>query len=619
MAQALVGFLKSQYVERDGQEQAFFAGAWGIFGHGNVAGLGQALQQNPDFRYYLCRNEQAAVHIATAFAKAKNRLATFACVSSIGPGATNMVTGAATATINRIPVLLLPGDIFARRNVAPVLQQIESEHSQDVSVNDTFKPVSRYWDRISRADQLPCSLVEAMRVLTSPAQTGAVTLALPQDVQSEAWDYPAEMFEKRVWHIPRAEPERSVLARAAEMIRAAKRPVIIAGGGVIYSDASEALAEFVSRTGIAVGETQAGKGSLPFDNAQNLGAIGVTGTPGANIAAREADLVIAIGTRLSDFTTASKTAFQNPDVRFININVNETDAYKHGGLPLIADARVALERLGAAAAGYRVAEQYSSAVAQAKNRWEQETDRWFGTHHGPPISQGEVIGAVNRAARPEDVVVCAAGSLPGDLHKLWRTQQPKGYHLEYGYSCMGYEIAGGLGVKMADPSREVYVMVGDGSFLMMSSEITTSIQEGYKLNIILLDNHGFSSIGGLSQAVGSSGFGTNYRFRGKESGQLDGEHIPVDFAAICQGLGACTVRARTREELVSALENMKRHDRTSAIVIEVAKEVRVAGYESWWDVPISEVSEIESIRQARAEYEQAVKKERRHEVVVKST
>jgi 3D-(3,5/4)-trihydroxycyclohexane-1,2-dione acylhydrolase (decyclizing) len=619
MAQALVGFLKSQYVERDGKEQAFFAGAWGIFGHGNVAGLGQALQQNPEFRYYLCRNEQAAVHIATAFAKAKNRLATFACVSSIGPGATNMVTGAATATINRIPVLLLPGDIFARRNVAPVLQQIESEHSQDVSVNDTFKPVSRYWDRISRPDQLPCSLVEAMRVLTSPAQTGAVTLALPQDVQSEAWDYPAEMFEKRVWHIPRAEPERSVVARAAEMIRAAKRPVIVAGGGVIYSDASEALAEFVSRTGIAEGETQAGKGSLPFDNAQNFGAIGVTGTPGANIAAREADLVIAIGTRLSDFTTASKTAFQNPDVRFININVNETDAYKHGGLPLIADARVALERLGAAAAGYRVAEQYSSAVAQAKNRWEQETDRWFGTHHGPPISQGEVIGAVNRAARPEDVVVCAAGSLPGDLHKLWRTQQPKGYHLEYGYSCMGYEIAGGLGVKMADPSREVYVMVGDGSFLMMSSEITTSIQEGYKLNIILLDNHGFSSIGGLSQAVGSSGFGTNYRFRGKESGQLDGEHIPVDFAAICQGLGACTVRARTREELVSALENMKRHDRTSAIVIEVAKEVRVAGYESWWDVPISEVSEIESIRQARAEYEQAVKKERRHEVVVKST
>ena len=619
MAQALVGFLKNQYVERDGKEQAFFAGAWGIFGHGNVAGLGQALQQNPDFRYYLCRNEQAAVHIATAFAKAKNRLSTFACVSSIGPGATNMVTGAATATINRIPVLLLPGDIFARRNVAPVLQQVESEHGQDVSVNDTFKPVSRYWDRINRTDQLPCSLVEAMRVLTSPAQTGAVTLALPQDVQSEAWDYPAEMFERRVWHIARAEPEHSVIGRAAEMIRAAKRPLIIAGGGVIYSDATEALAEFVSRAGIPVGETQAGKGSLPFDHAQNLGAIGVTGTPGANIAAREADLVIAIGTRLSDFTTASKTAFQNPDVRFININVNETDAYKQGGLPVIADARVALGELATAATGYHISEPYANSIGEWKKRWEDETDRVFGMRHGPPISQGEVIGAVNRAARAEDVVVCAAGSLPGDLHKLWRTHQPKGYHLEYGYSCMGYEIAGGLGVKMADPSREVYVMVGDGSFLMMSSEITTSIQEGYKLSIIMLDNHGFSSIGGLSRAVGSHGFGTDYRFRGKESGQLDGEYVPVDFAAICQGLGACTVRARTRDELVSALGNMRHHDRTSVIVIEVDKEARVPGYESWWDVPISEVSEIESIRRARAEYEQAVKKERRHEVVLKST
>ncbi len=614
MAQALVGFLKNQYVERDGQEQPFFAGAWGIFGHGNVAGVGQALEQNPDFRYYLCRNEQAAVHIATAFAKAKNRLSTFACVSSIGPGATNMVTGAATATINRIPVLLLPGDIFARRNVAPVLQQLESEHSQDVSVNDAFKPVSRYWDRINRPDQLPCCLVEAMRVLTSPAETGAVTLALPQDVQSEAWDYPAEMFEKRVWHIARPEPDRAAIARAAEMIRAAKRPIIVAGGGVIYSDAVAALAQLASRTGIPVGETQAGKGSLPFDHAQNLGAIGVTGTPGANIAAREADLVMAIGTRLSDFTTASKTAFQNPDVRFININANETDAYKHASLPVIADARAAIEQLSAVVSSYHVDAGYAHGIAQWQQRWEEETDRLFGMRHGPPLSQGEVIGAVNGFSRPEDVVVCAAGSLPGDLHKLWRTRQPKGYHLEYGYSCMGYEIAGGLGVKMADPSREIYVMVGDGSFLMMSSEITTSIQEGYKLNIILLDNHGFSSIGGLSRAVGSQGFGTDYRFRRKETGQLDGEYVPVDFAAICQGLGACTVRARTHEEFARALENMRRHDRTSVVVIEVDKEMRVPGYESWWDVPISEVSEIESIRQARAEYERAVKKERRHEV-----
>lgn len=613
MAQALVGFLKNQYVERDGREQLFFHGAWGIFGHGCIAGLGQALQQNPDFRYYQCKNEQAAVHIATAFAKTKNRMGTFACLSSIGPGATNMVTGAATATINRIPVLLLPGDIFARRNVAPVLQQLESEHSQDVSVNDVFKPVSRYWDRINRPDQLVCSVVEAMRVLTSPAQTGAVTLALPQDVQSEAWDYPVEMFEKRVWHIPRAEPERALLARAAEMIREAKRPIVVAGGGVLYSEATEALAQFASQTGIPVGETQAGKGSLPFDHSLNLGAIGVTGTPGANIAARDADLVIAIGTRLSDFTTASKTAFQNPNVRFININVAEFDAFKHAGLPLIADARAALEQLAAALAGYRADEDYIACVREWKVRWEEETDRLYTLRHGPPISQGEVVGAVNRLAAAEDIVVCAAGSLPGDLHKLWRTRQPNGYHMEYGYSCMGYEIAGGLGVKMADPSREVYVMLGDGSFLMMASEISTSIQEGYKLNLVVLDNHGFSSIGGLSKAIGSQGFGTDYRVR-TDSGQLDGEYVPIDFAALCQGYGARTVRAHTREDLERALEAMRNDTRTAAVVIEVDKEMRVPGYESWWDVPMSEVSEIESIRAARATYEQEVRKERHYEI-----
>ena len=613
MAQALVAFLKKQYIERDGRESQFFHGAWGIFGHGCIAGLGQALQQNPDFRYYQCKNEQAGVHIATAFAKARNRLGTFACLSSIGPGATNMVTGAATATINRLPVLLLPGDIFSRRNVAPVLQQLESEHSQDISVNDAFKPVSRYWDRINRPDQLICSAVEAMRVLTSPAQTGAVTLALPQDVQSEAWDYPEEMFAKRVWHIARPEPERAVLLRATEMIRSSRRPLIIAGGGVLYSEATEALARFAADTGIPVAETQAGKGSLVFNNPQNLGAIGVTGTPGANLAARGADLVLAIGTRLSDFTTASKTAFQNPEVRFININVAEFDAFKHAGLPMIADARAALEMLTAAVAGCLIDTPYANSIREWKACWEQETDRLYGLRHGPPISQGEVIGVVNSHSRPQDVVVCAAGSLPGDLHKLWRPRQAGGYHLEYGYSCMGYEIAGGLGVKMADPSREVYVLVGDGSFLMMSSEIATSIQEGYKLNLIVLDNHGFSSIGGLSQSIGSRGFGTDYRCR-TASGQLDGEYVPVDFVALCQGLGARAARARSREDLCQMIEAMKGETRTSAVVIEVDKEVRVPGYESWWDVPISEISQIESIRAARAQYEEAVKKERHHEM-----
>jgi 3D-(3,5/4)-trihydroxycyclohexane-1,2-dione acylhydrolase (decyclizing) len=613
MAQALVAFLKNQYVERDGKEHKFFHGAWGIFGHGCIAGIGQALQEHTDFPYYQSKNEQASVHIATAFAKTKNRLGTFACISSIGPGATNMITGAATATINRIPVLLLPGDIFARRNVAPVLQQLESEHGQDMSVNDAFKPVSKYWDRINRPDQLTTSVVEAMRVLTSPAQTGAVTLALPQDVQAEAWNYPADLFEKRVWHIARPEPELAMLARAADMIRAAKRPFIVAGGGLLYSEASEALAAFVAATGIPAGETQAGKGSLAFDHSQNLGAVGVTGTPGANIAAREADLVIAIGTRLSDFTTASKTAFQNPNVRFININVAEFDAYKHAGLPLIADARAALEELTAALTEYKVDPEYAKCIGVWKDRWEKETDRIYSIQHGPPISQGECVGVVNNLSRPQDIVVNAAGSLPGDLHKLWRTRQPHGYHMEYGYSCMGYEIAGGLGVKMADPSREVYVMVGDGSFLMMSSEITTAIQEGVKLNIIVLDNHGFSSIGGLSKSIGSHGFGTDYKYR-NESGMHFGKYLPIDFAKLCEGYGAKTVRARTRQEFEAAVAAMKDETQTTCVVIEVDKEMRVPGYESWWDVPVSEVSLIDSIREARVDYEEAVKKERRYEV-----
>jgi 3D-(3,5/4)-trihydroxycyclohexane-1,2-dione acylhydrolase (decyclizing) len=610
MAQALTNFLAKQYVERDGRETAFFAGVWGIFGHGNVAGVGQALQQEPALRYYLARNEQAMVHTATAFAKMSNRLRTFACTSSIGPGATNMVTGAATATINRIPVLLLPGDVFARRNVAPVLQQLESEHTQDISVNDAFKPVSRYWDRINRPDQLPFALMEAMRVLSSPADTGAVTLALPQDVQAEAWDYPEDFFEKRVWHVARPLADRALLERAAQRIRAAKKPLIIAGGGVIYSEASSALAHFVERTGIPVGETQAGKGALSFDHPQNLDAIGVTGTPGANIIAREADLVIAIGTRLSDFTTASKTAFQNPDVRFININVAAIDAHKHAALPLLADARSTLEELTEALEGHHVSDDYAARISSLKQDWETEVERLFAFRHGPPISQSEVIGTINKFSRPEDVVVCAAGSLPGDLHKLWRARDPKGYHVEYGYSCMGYEIAGGLGVKMADPSREVYVMVGDGSYLMMSSEIVTSIQEGYKLNIVVLDNHGFSSIGGLSQSVGSGGFGTDYRFRNAETGQLDGEHLPVDFAANAESLGAHSIRAVTRDDLQRALDEARRKNRTTVIVLEVDKEMRVPGYESWWDVPVAEVSEIEVVERARAQYEKETKRER---------
>jgi 3D-(3,5/4)-trihydroxycyclohexane-1,2-dione acylhydrolase (decyclizing) len=610
MAQALIAFLEQQYVERDGREHSFFAGMWGIFGHGNVAGIGQALHQAQDFRYYLTRNEQAMVHTATAFAKMNNRLRTFACTSSIGPGATNMITGAATATINRLPVLLLPGDIFARRNVAPVLQQLESEHSQDVSVNDCFKPVSRYWDRINRADQLPFALLEAMRVLTSPSDTGAVTLALPQDVQTEAWDYPIELFEKRVWYIARPQPDRILLERAAQMIRAAQRPLIVAGGGVIYGEATDALAHFATSTGIPVGETQAGKGSLAFDHLQNLEAIGVTGTPCANVIAREADLIIAIGTRLSDFTTASKTAFQHPDLKFINLNISAFDAYKHAALPLVADARAGLEALSAALAGYRVTADYAVRISELKQRWETEVERLFNLHHGPPLAQSEVIGIVNAFSQPRDVALCAAGSLPGDLHKLWRTRDAKGYHLEYGNSCMGYEIAGGLGVKLADPSREVYVMVGDGSYLMMAQEIVTAVAENVKLTIIVHDNHGFSSIGGLSQATGSDGFGTDYKYRHTDTGHFDGDNLPVDFAANAASLGAHTIRATTREELQAALIEAKQQSVTTVIVVETDKECRVPGYESWWDVPIAEVSTSEEVARIRAAYEQHIQKER---------
>jgi 3D-(3,5/4)-trihydroxycyclohexane-1,2-dione acylhydrolase (decyclizing) len=607
-AQATIAFLKNQYSERDGKQQRFFEGCLGIFGHGNVAGLGQALEQDPGLRYYLFRNEQAMVHAATAFAKTSFRLRALACTSSIGPGATNMITGAATATVNRLPVLLLPGDIFARRNVAPVLQQLESPTSQDISVNDCFKPVSRYWDRIQRPEHLLTSLPEAMRVLTSPAETGAVTIAFPQDVQAEAFDFPEKFFGKKVWVIPRNRCDQDLLKRAAEWIRAAQKPLIVAGGGVLYSQASEALAQFAHATGIPVCETQAGKGSLPFDHRQQLGAVGTTGTPGANIVAREADLILGIGTRYSDFTSASKTAFQNPAVRFININVAECDAYKHAALPLTGDARLTITELQQALGKFSVEESFRAQINDFRARWENEVDRIYGIHEPPPITQGEVIGIVNNFTKPSDIVICAAGSLPGDLHKLWRTRQPGGYHMEYGFSCMGYEIAGGLGAKMADPGREVYVLVGDGSYLMLAQEIVTSIQEGYKINIVLLDNHGFSSIGGLSRACGNEGMGTNYRYR--RGDKYEGEVLPVDFAANAASLGAWVARAKTADELKAALAAAREQKRTSVVVIETSYDQRVPGYESWWDVPIAEVSERDAVKAARRNYEEARKKER---------
>lgn len=608
VAQAIISFLQSQYVERDGLQNRFFEGCFGIFGHGNVAGIGQALEQDRGLRYYLFRNEQAMVHAAAAFSKATFRRKAMACTTSIGPGATNMVTGAALATINRLPVLLLPGDIFASRKVAPVLQQLESVSTQDISVNDCFKPVSRYWDRIQRPEQILTSLPEAVRVLTSPAETGAVTLCLPQDVQAMAFDFEEEFFHKRVWPVARNRCDRSLLSRATEWIRSAKRPLIVAGGGVLYSGASDALSRFAESTGIPVCETQAGKGTLPFNHAQQLGAVGVTGTPGANILAREADLVIGIGTRYSDFTSASKTAFQNPAVRFININVAEFDAAKHAALALTSDARVTIEELSQAVADYKIEETYRARIAEFRADWEAEVERIYAIRKDPPISQGEVIGALNEFTEPSDILVAAAGSLPGDLHKLWRAHRPGTYHMEYGYSCMGYEIAGGLGVKMARPDCEVYVVVGDGSYLMMAQEIVTALQENYKLNIIVLDNHGFSSIGALSQSCGNEGMGTKYRYW--KDGRYRGDNLPVDFAANAASLGAHTAEAHTLAELREALPAMRKQPRTSVIVVETSYNHKVPGYESWWDVPIAEVSESVAVRAARKNYEEARKKER---------
>ncbi|MCS6773278.1 MAG: 3D-(3,5/4)-trihydroxycyclohexane-1,2-dione acylhydrolase (decyclizing) [Anaerolineae bacterium] len=614
MAQALIKFLKHQYVERDGQVQPFFAGCFGIFGHGNIAGIAQALQQNLDFRYYQARNEQAMVHTAAAFARMKNRLQALVCTSSIGPGATNMVTGAAAATINRLPVLLLPGDLFARRNVAPVLQQLESEHTQDLSVNDCFKPVSRYWDRINRPDQLLTSLPEAMRVLTSPAETGAVTLALPQDVQTEAMDYPAHFFRDWIWHIPRNRPDAAALRRAAEVIRRSQKPLIIAGGGVIYAEATEVLRRLVDATGIPVGETMAGKGSLPYDHPLNLGAIGVTGTFAANMVAHDADVVIGIGTRYTDFTTMSKTAFQNPEVVFVNLNVAEFDAHKHSAIPLVGDARAALEELLPMLEGWRVPAEHEARARQLHDEWEAEVQRIYDVRLTPLPSQGEIIGAVNAWCDPEGVIVNAAGSLPGDLHKLWRARHPKQYHLEYGYSTMGYEIAGGLGVKMAAPEREVTVFIGDGSYLMMAQEIVTSIQEGYKLIVVLVDNHGFKSIGSLSRSLGQEGFGTRYvypvngRLPGDEL-QDDVETLPVDLAANARSLGAAVFKARTYDEFVEAYRAAKHTEVTTVIYVEVDRYHAVPGY-GWWDVPVAEVSEMPQVQAARQAWELGRAKER---------
>jgi 3D-(3,5/4)-trihydroxycyclohexane-1,2-dione acylhydrolase (decyclizing) len=590
VAQALIRFLSVQYSERDGVQQRLIPACFGIFGHGNVAGVGQALLETPEsMPFYHARNEQGMVHAAIGYARMKNRLSTLACASSIGPGATNMVTGAALATISRLPVLLLPGDVFATRASGAVLQELEDPSSYAVSVNDTLRPVSRYWDRVERPEQLVPALLRALRVLTDPADTGAVTLCLPQDVQAEAWEWPEELFERRVWRVRRPVPEAELVAEAAALLRGARTPLIVSGGGTIYSDATDALAAFAAATGIPVAETQAGKGSLPFDHPQSAGAIGATGTTDANAVAREADVVLGVGTRWSDFTTASRSIFANEDVRFINLNVAGIDSTKHSGLPLLADARVGLEALTEALEG--------SSWTTPSFGWDAVVEAAYTLGHTPLPSQSEVIGVVNRVSGPRDVVVCAAGSMPGDLHKLWRTRDPKGYHVDYGYSTMGYEIAGGLGVKMAAPDREVFVLVGDGSYLMMAQELVTAVAEGIKLTVVLVQNHGYASIGSLSESVGSQRFGTKYRYRGTD------EILPVDLAANAASLGARALYSSTIEEFESALREAVASEVTTVVQVETDPLVPAPSSEAWWDVPVAEVAALESTRVAREAYE----------------
>jgi len=600
VAQALVKFLANQYSERDGVEQRLIPGTFGIFGHGNVAGVGQALLEVADsgeMPYHLARNEQGMVHAAVGFSRMRNRLQALACTASIGPGSTNMLTGAALATTNRIPVLLLPSDVFATRVAVPVLQELEQPYGYDVSVNDAFRPLSKFFDRVWRPEQLPAALLGAMRVLTDPAETGAVTIALPQDVQAEAYDWPEELFAKRVWHIARPVPEPAALERAAAIIRGAQRPLVVAGGGVHYSEATEALRAFAEATGIPVGDTQAGKGALLWDHPQAVGGVGATGSPVANALAREADVVIGVGTRYSDFTTASRTAFQRPGVQFVNLNVAGLDAAKQAGAMLVADAREGLDALRAALDGYH------APVTWDATDWNRVVDEAFHLGHQPLPAQTEVLGALNEEMDARDVVVQAAGSMPGDLQMLWRARDAKQYHVEYAYSCMGYEIAGALGIKMAAPDREVFALVGDGSYLMMSSEIVTAVSEGIKLNLVIVQNHGFASIGALSESLGSQRFGTNYRYRDPATGMLSGDKLPVDLAANAESLGAKVIRVKTIEEFRAAIATARASDVTTAIHIETDPLAPVPSSESWWDVPVSEVAALDSTQQARKAYE----------------
>ncbi|MDN3240103.1 3D-(3,5/4)-trihydroxycyclohexane-1,2-dione acylhydrolase (decyclizing) [Glycomyces tritici] len=615
-AQALVRFLAAQYSERDGDEQRLIPGVWGIFGHGNVAGLGQALLQaartrEADLPYYLARNEQAMVHAAAAYAKMKNRLQAFACTASTGPGSTNMITGAALATTNRLPVLLLPSDMFASRVPDPVLQQLEDTRAGDVSVNDAFRPVSKYFDRISRPAQLIPAALAAMRVLTDPVETGAVTLCLPQDVQAEAFDWPVDFFRRRVWRVGRVAPEPSAVERVSALLRSAEKPLIVAGGGVVYSEAEAELRAFAEATGIPVADTHAGKGAVPWDHPQAVGGLGSTGTSAANALAAQADVVLGIGTRYSDFTTASHTVFGDPDVTFANLNVARLDAAKHSAEMLLADAKTGLAALTKALDGWSVADEYRAETRRLAEEWNAKADACFNLGHGPLPAQTEILGALNEALDDSDVVINAAGSMPGDLQMLWRARDPKAYNVEYAFSCMGYEIAAGVGTKMAAPDREVVVLVGDGSYLMLAAEIATMVSEGLKVIIVIVQNHGFASIGALSESLGSQRFGTKYRYRDEDSGLLDGDVLPVDLAANAASFGAEVIKADSVASFREAIAQAKAGDRTTVVHVETDLHGPNPPGSAWWEVPVSEVSELDSTRAAFAAYSDH-KRDQRH-------
>ncbi|SEB50295.1 3D-(3,5/4)-trihydroxycyclohexane-1,2-dione acylhydrolase (decyclizing) [Paenibacillus sp. GP183] len=591
-AQALLRFMDQQYISYDGTETKFFKGVMGIFGHGNVTGLGEALENDAgELVYIQGKNEQGMVHAATAYAKQKNRLQIYACTSSIGPGALNMVTAAATATVNRIPVLLLPGDNFACRQPDPVLQQMEVPHDYTVSATDAFKPVSKFWDRIERPEQLMSSAIQAMRVLTDPAETGAVTLAFPQDVQAEAYDYPEEFFMKRVHYLERRPPVKDAVERAAALVIQKKKPLLIVGGGVHYSAAIQELIAFAEAFGIPIAETQAGKSAVAWNHPLYVGGVGVTGALAANRLAKEADLIIGVGTRYSDFTTSSKSAFQHENVQFLNINVSTFDTVKLNGIQLVADAKEALISLKSALEQrqYRSAHEIET-IGALRDAWNQETDRLYEMELQEGLSQTRVLGEINRFVDPRDVVVCAAGSLPGDLHRLWRCAEPKTYHMEYGFSCMGYEVSGAFGVSLAEPDREVYAIVGDGSYLMLHSELFTSLQERTKVTVLLLDNHGFQCIHNLQRGHGSRGFGNEFRYRSEDTGLLTEGYMPIDFAAHARSLGAKAYTASTPAELQTALNQAKGEKISTLIHIPVLPNTNTSGYESWWRVGVPEVS-----------------------------